>query len=532
MAMDVLWTVGGFGAAGIMVAAFVSGSLKWFQKCGPNQAMIISGMGTKSDGRDFKIVKGGGAVVWPVVQQRQFLSLEVMTIEVKSAATITKNGVPLSVEGVAQVKVKGDEESVATAAEQFLNKSEQDIIKIAHETLVGHLRAILGTMEVEELICNFDSFASRVQEVSIKDLHKMGLTVVSFTIKEIKDNVGYLEALGLKRTAEAKRDAEIGVAVARRETKINAAAAERDATIAQAKATEEAAKAKLMADTSIAHSNKDFQVKQAEYQEEISQKKAASDLAYKIVEAQTSQKLAEEMSQIEIVKASKNVELQQVEVKRRQVQLEAEITKPAEAEQTKVRIYAQAEQEKRQLLAQADANSAKLRAVGEAEAIRLKALAEAEAIKATGLANAEAERAKGLAEAEVIAAKGEAEAQAMLKKAEAYKMYNEAAIASMIIDRLPEVVNAAATPISKIGNVTVLATGGDGVGASRVSNEVLNVAAQSMTLIKGLTGFDLSAALTRKTSQNGHVETTAEPAKMLEQTLKQAKAETVEVTKS
>lgn len=512
------------GAAVVVVSgAITSMALSCFQKCGPNQAMIISGLGTKRGEHDFKIVKGGGAVVWPVVQQRQFISLEVMTIDVKSVAPIiTKNGVPIIVEGVAQVKVKGDEESIATAAEQFLDKTDQEIKGIAHETLVGHLRAILGTLEVEELIRNFDQFAMRVQEVSIADLKKMGLTVVSFTIKEIKDNVGYLEALGRQKTAETKKEADIGVALAARETRIAQAGAERDSSIAQARATEEGAKAKLVADTHIAESQKEYQVNQALYLQEVSEKKALSDMSYKIAEAQASQKYAQEMQQVEIVKAQKNVELQQVEVKRRQIQLEAEITKPAEAEQTKVRIYAQAEQEKRRLLAQADAEAAKLRAIGEAEAIRAKALAEAEAIKATGLANAEAERAKGLAEAQVIAAKGDAEAQAMLKKAEAYKMYNEAAIASMIIDRLPEVVTAAATPLSKIGNVTVLATSGDSMGASRVSNEVLNVAAQSMTLIKGLTGFDLSAALQRKagtvpnvTDANGTTE--KEPAKLLEQ---------------
>lgn len=517
---DPILVIGGAAVLGVL-GAISSMALSCFQKCGPNQAMIISGLATKYGEHDFKIVKGGGAVVWPVIQQRAFLSLEVMTIDVRSAAPIiTKNGVPIIVEGVAQVKVKGDDDSIATAAEQFLDKTDEQIKEIAHQTLVGHLRAILGTLEVEELIGNFDQFAVRVQEVSIGDLKKMGLTVVSFTIKEIKDNVGYLDSLGRQKTAETKKLADIGVANAIRETSIAQAAAERDSSIAQARATEEGAKAKLVAETHIAEQQKEYQVKQAEYQEEIAQKKAVSDLAYRIVEAQSSQKLAEEMQQIEIVKAQKNVELQSVEVKRRQVQLEAEITKPAEAELSKVRIYAQAEQDKRKLLAQADADAAKMRAVGEAESIRVRAIAEAESIRITGLANAEAQKAQGLAEAAVIAAKGDAEAQAMVKKAEAYKMYNDAAIASMIIDRLPEVVSAAAAPLSKIGNVTVLATSGDSVGASRVSNEVLNVAAQSMTLIKGLTGFDLQSALVRKAQaslgSNG-VET--EPAKMLEQTL-------------
>ncbi|HEY9789327.1 MAG TPA: SPFH domain-containing protein [Candidatus Obscuribacterales bacterium] len=496
MHFDPLWVLG-IGVLGLVFLAFWMMIASCFQKCGPNQAMIVSGLFAQKGEHGFTIVKGGGAVVMPLVQQKSFLSLEVITIDVKSEAPIiTRNGVPIFVDGVAQVKVRGDEDSIATAAEQFLNKTDDEIKMIAHETLVGHLRAILGTLEVEELITNFDQFAQKVQEVSIVDLKKMGLTVVSFTIKEIKDNVGYLDSLGRKKTAETKKEADIGVALATRETRIAQANAERDAAIELAKAQEEGAKAKLVANTHVAEAQKEFELKQAQYQQEISSKKAASDLEYKIVEATTSQKLTEETQQIQIVKMQKEVELQTVEVKRREIQLAAEVTKPAEAEQSKVRIYAQAEQEKRKILAQADADATKLRAVGDAEATRVRAIAEAEAIRATGLAQAEAQKAQGLAEAQVIAAKGEAEAQAMMKKAEAYRMYNEAAIASMIIEKLPEVVSAAATPLSKIGNVTVLASSNDSIGASRLSNEVLNVAAQSMTLVKGLTGFDLAKALT------------------------------------
>lgn len=484
------------GFFSIVVIAYMIAN--FYQKCGPNQAMIISGMWAGEDDRKFKIVVGGGATVMPVIQQRAFLSLEVMTIEVHSTAPIiTKNGVPVFVEGVAQVKVKGDPVSIATAAEQFLDKDEEEIANIAHETLVGHLRAILGTMEVEELIQSFDSFAMKVQEVSLADLAKMGLTVVSFTIKEIKDNVGYLEALGRKRTAEAKREADIGVAHAAKETTIAQAAAQRDSTIAQAQAAEEGAKAKLIADTKVAEASKNFQVSQALYQEEVAKKKASSDLAYDIVKAQTQQKLIEETQKIKIVEAQKEVELQQVEVQKRQVALEAEITKPAEAEQMRIRLMAQAEQEKRRLLAEADAIGAKLAAQGQAEATRLRALAEAEATKALGLAQAEAQRSQGLAEATVIAAKGAAEAEAMAKKADAFKMYNDAAMASMIVDKLPELVQAAAQPLSKIGQMTVLSTSGDSVGASKITGDVLNVAAQSLTMIKGLTGIDLSDALRR-----------------------------------
>jgi len=469
-----------------------------YQKCSPNQAMIISGFGAGQRDRNFKIVVGGGAIVYPMIQQRNVLSLEIMTIEVHAQAPmITKNGVPIFVEGVAQVKVKGDDVSIATAAEQFLGKSDEEIANIAHESLVGHLRAILGTMTVEELIQSFDRFAQQVQEVSLGDLAKMGLTVVSFTIKEIKDSVGYLEALGRQQTAEAKRNADIGVAHASKETQIAQSQAARDSAIAQAQAAEEGAKAKLLADTRVAEATKNFQVNQAQYLADVSSKKAASDMMYDIVKAQTGQKLIEEQQKIKIVEAQKEVELQQVEVQKRQVQLETEVTKPAEAEQTRIRLMAQAEQEKRKMLAEADAQVARLQAQGAADATRLKAIAEAEARKAIGMGQAEAARAQGLAEATVVAAKGQAEAEAMTKKAEAYKQYNDAAMASMIIDKLPALVEAAASPLSKIGTMTVLSTGGESSGASRVTSDVMNVAAQGLTMVKGLTGIDIVQALKR-----------------------------------
>lgn len=498
-----LW--GGGAIIAVIVLSFFYFLANVYQKCGPNEAMIITGAVPGG----IRVVRGGGGIVIPVMHQRHLLSLEVMTIEVHSQAPmITKTGVPIYVEGVAQVKVRGDEEAIATAAERFLNKSMEEIATVAHETLVGHLRAILGTMTVEELIQSFDSFATRVQEVSVADLAKMGLIVDSFTIKEIRDTVGYLEALGKKQTAEAKRSAAIGEAEATKETQIAQASASRDAQIAQAQAAEEGAKAKLAADTRVAESSKNFQVSQAAYQAEVARTKAASDMMYEIVKAQSQQKLTEETQKVKIVEAQKEVELQQVEVQKRQVALEAEITKPAEAEQSRIRLMAQAEQEKRTMLAEADATVAKLAAQGQAEAMKVRAIAEADAKRALGMAEAEASRAKGLAEAQVTAAKGQAEADAMAKKAEAYKQYNEAAVTQMIIDKLPELVQAAASPLAKVGNITLLSTGGDTTGASKISGDVLNVAAQSLTMIKGLTGIDLAESMRRKagTVIDNHVE--------------------------
>ena len=480
-----------FGVVVLFVLMSVLASL--YQKTGPNEAMIISGGGTKP-----KIIVGGGTVIIPLLQQRDRLSLEVMTIEVSSGnSMLTENGVPIYVDGVAQVKVKSDETSIQTAAEQFLGKDEEEVHLVAHETLMGHLRAIVGTMTVEDLINNFESFASRVQEVTTGDLAKMGLTVISFTIKQVRDDVGYLEALGKKQTAIAKRNAAVGEAEANKETQIAQAQAHRDSQIAQAIAAEEGAKAKLQADTRVAEASKEFQVKQAQYQAVVAQEKATSDMQYDINKAKAEQSLILERQKIKIIESQKEVELQQVEVQKRQVSLEAEITKPAEAEQSRVRLLAQAEQEKRRILAEGDAQAIRAKAAGEAEATKLRAQAEADATRQLGLAQAEAERAKGLAQATIIAARGQAEAEAMAKKADAYKMYNDAAIASMVIEKLPELVQAAASPLSKIGNVTLLSTGGDTSGASKLSNDVINVAAQGLTMVKGLTGIDLVETMNR-----------------------------------
>ncbi|MCA9804272.1 MAG: flotillin family protein [Cyanobacteria bacterium HKST-UBA02] len=468
-----------------------------YQKCGPNEAMIISGGSSKP-----KVIVGGGTLVIPMLQQKDILSLEVMTIEVRSnAPMITRNGVPIYVQGVAQIKVKGDDISIETASEQFLGKDDDEIRLIAHETLMGHLRAIMGTMTVEQLIDSFDSFAQRVAEVSITDLAKMGLTCVSFTIKEINDDVGYLEALGKKQTAEAKRSAAIGEAEATKETQIAQANATRDAQIAQANAAEEGAKAKLLADTRVAEASKNFQVNQAKYQAEVAEEKAQSDMMYDIRKAKSQQQLVEENQKIKIVEAQKEVELQTVEVQKRQVALEAETIKPAEAEQKRVKLLAQAEQDKRRILAEGDAQALELKARGEANAVRIKAEAEAEAARAMGLAEAEADRARGLAQATIIAARGQAEAEAMAKKAEAFKQYNDAAMASMVIEKLPELVAAAAQPLSKIGNVTLLSTGGETSGMGKLTTDVLNVAAQGMTMVKGLTGIDLVETMKTKGNQ-------------------------------
>ncbi|HEY2083127.1 MAG TPA: flotillin family protein, partial [Verrucomicrobiae bacterium] len=273
-------------AAGLFVLFIFAGI--WasrYTKVGPNQVLVISGRKRKvldPDGTTrevgFRIVKGGGRFVWPVYEKVDILSLEILTIDVQTPEVYTSKGVPVRVDGVAQIKIKGDDISIATASEQFLSKNTDEIKSVAMQTLEGHLRAILGTMTVEEIYQNRDAFASKVQEVAAGDMANMGLGIVSFTIRDIRDSQGYLDALGKPRIAQVKRDAQIAQAEA-----------DRDAMIRSAQATQAGQEAKFAADSKIAEAQRDYQSNVAQYQAAVNQKKAEADLAYDLQKFKTGQ---------------------------------------------------------------------------------------------------------------------------------------------------------------------------------------------------------------------------------------------------
>jgi flotillin len=451
------------------------------KKVGPNQVMVISGRG---EGRreltgvesKFRIVTGGRSFIWPILERVDDLSLEIMTIDITTPDVPTVQGVPVTVDGVAQVKIGSDENSIRTAAIQFLSKSHEEIEHVAHETLAGHLRAILGTLTVEQLYRDREAFAQKVQEVSGDDMASMGLEIVSFVIKDISDAEGYLEALGRPRIAQVKRDAAIGEAEA-----------ERDATIESAKARQAGESAKYDAETKIAESRKNFEVEQAAYQAETNRKKAEAELAYTLQQNITNQEVKTEEVQVEVAAKKKQIEVQHQEALRREQELDATVRKPAEAEQYRVRTLAEA----RQFQLQTEAT-------GEAEAIRRKGEAEADAAKAKGLAEAEILRQKGLAEAEVIRQQGLAEAEATLKKADAWKEYTQAAVLQQLLDKLPEIASAISAPLAKTDRIVVVSTGGEngsGAGVSKITQDVTNIIAQVPATVEALTGMDLLGAI-------------------------------------
>ena len=437
-----------------------------YKTVSPDEAMIITGaaLGSKNvltdeSARKVKIVRGGGAFIVPIVQQREHMSLLSHKLDVMTPEVYTAEGVPVMTDGVAVIKVGSSVEDVATAAEQFLGKPDEELRAEAREVLEGHLRAILGTLTVEEVYRNRDKFAQEVQSVAARDLKKMGLQIVSFTIKDVRDKNGYLEALGRPRIAAIKRDADIAEAEATR-----------DARIKKANADEEGQKAELVRDTNVAEANKEKELKVAAFKKEQDTAKAAADLAYSVQEATSQRAVVEEQMQVELVRKQREVDLEKLEIERREKQYDSEVKKKADADRYAVEQAAEAD---------------KLRQVRRAEARQFEIEAEAKA-------RAEGTRAEGLAEAEVILQRGLAEAEAKEKLAEAFARYGEAAVLDLLATMMPALAREVAAPLASIQKLTVVDTGG-GQGVGRVTDSVANLMATTPELIKSLTGVDLLA---------------------------------------
>ncbi len=444
-----------------------------YRTVGPDVAMIVTGAGlgnrnvvADQAGNKVKIVRGGGAYVMPVFQRSEFISLHTHKLEVATSEVVyTSQGVPILVAGVAIVKVGSTVEDIATAAEQFLRKAPEAMEAEAREVLEGHLRAILGSMTVEEAYRNRDKFAQEVQNVTAIDLKKMGLQIVAFTIKDVRDPAGYLEALGRPRVAVVKREADIAEANAMR-----------DARVQKALAEEEGMRAELERDAKVAEANKSKELLIAGFKKDQDQAKAEADQAYAIQEARSKQMAVEELMKVELVRKQREIDLESLEISRREKQFDAEVKKRADAER-----YA----------TEQAAEAAKARVMREADALKYR-------IEAEAAANAEQQRLEGAAQAEVIRMKGLAEAEAKEKIAEAFRRYGDAAVLDIIARMLPELAGRVAEPIGRIDKLTVVDTG-NGSGAMRLSNYVTELMATAPEMLKSAAGVDLNALVSRLT---------------------------------
>lgn len=412
---------------------------------GPNEALVISGGCCGSTGRN--IIIGNWGWAWWCVTDVQRLSLNVMTLNPRCENVETSQGVPLTVTGVAQVKVMTEAGLIDTACEQFLGQSSQHIQQVLLQTLDGHLRAIMGTMTVEAVYQDRDKFAQLVREVAAPDLGRMGMEIQSFTIKDVVDNVAYLDSLGKTQTANVKRDAEIGVAQAHR-----------DAGIREAECEREAMDTKYSVDTRVADAKRELQLQQAAYDQEVNGRKAEAELSYQLQSAKLQQNIRQEEIQIEVVERRKQIDVQDKESQRKEKELFGTVRLPAEAESFKVQTIAE----------------------GRKTAVMENARGKAEAVKVLGAA-----------EAAAIEAVGKAEAERMRMKAAAYREYGDAAISHQVLQSLPKIAAEVAAPLQKTKEVVLIGEG------ERTAADLSRLAGNLQPAVQALTGVDLSKALSK-----------------------------------
>ncbi|MCL2618822.1 MAG: SPFH domain-containing protein [Defluviitaleaceae bacterium] len=460
----------------------ILGMLSWWKKVPQDKALVVTGLKKR-------VISGGGGLVVPILERTDKISLENMKIIVNTQGALTAQGVDIIIAGVAVLKVKSDKESILAAIEQFNtgneNKTIQVIENISKDVLEGKLREIISKLTVEEIYKDREMFASQVQEVAALDLAEMGLEIKAFTIRDISDVNGYLEALGKRRISEVKRDALIAEAEAAKETKIRTSEAHRLGE-----------EARLVAETQISEAAKTKELKIQSYKKEEQSAKAITDLAYEIESNKVKREVTETELQVEVIRQQKMAEItgaeMQVEVVRKQKEIEV-------AEQEVVRREKEMEAG---IIKVADAN--KYQEAKSSEAINYRKVQEAqaasEAIRLEGTARADAKRLEGMAEVDVILARGKAEAEAMLKKAEAFKQYNDAAVTQMIVERLPEIASAVAAPLAKTEKIVVVDNGGGsgGGGASKIPGYVTDIISTLPHTVEALTGINVLDALKSK----------------------------------
>jgi flotillin len=445
----------------IAVVVFLLVSLATlFRRAGPHEAIIVYGL------RGIRIVKGGGTIIFPMVESSKTLSLELMSFDVAPKQDLyTRQGVAVTVEAVAQIKVKSDPESIQTAAEQFLTKLPDERDGLIRLVMEGHLRGIIGQLTVEQIVKEPEMVADRMRGTCADDMNKMGLEVISFTIKEVRDKNEYITNMGRPDVARIKRDADVAGAEAERDTAIKRAEAQRDAETAKALADQQRVLAQTLSMTKQAEAQRDLDIKKAEYAETVKKQQAQADKAYEIEANIMQQQVVSEAVKVQAVEKQQQVKVQEAEIQRRSNELIATVLKEAEVERQKIETLANAERQR--LMSEAEGRAASIRAQGEAEA-------------------------------EIIFKKGEAEARAMNVKAEAYQQYNQVAVVDKLISSLPEVVKAMATPLGNVDKITIVSTGnGDSAGVHKLTGDMTKIAAQVPALFEALSGMQMSDLLSK-----------------------------------
>jgi flotillin len=458
---------------GLLVLILLMGTLaKMFRKAGPNEALIVYGF------RGPRVIKGHGTVIFPMVESCRELSLELMSFDVAPQQDLyTKQGVAVTVEAVAQIKVRSDQESILTAAEQFLTKTPQQREGLIRLVMEGHLRGIIGQLTVEQIVKEPEMVGERMRATCAEDISKMGLEVVSFTIKEVRDKNEYITNMGRPDIVRIKRDADVAAAEAERDTAIRRANALRESAVAKAAADQERVLAETLSLAKQAEAQRDLDIQKAQFTEQSRRQEAQADKAYEIQTNIMQQQVTAEQVKIQQIEKEQQIKVQEAEILRHEKELISTILKGAEIERQRIETIASAE--KMRLTTEAEGRSAAIRTQGEAEAA-------------------------------VIFQKGEAEAKAMNVKAEAYQEWNQAAVVDRLITNMADVVRAMAEPLSKVDKITIVSTGNDGAsGVNKLTGDFTKIAAQVPALFEALSGMDMRELMSNikgmKSRPNGSV---------------------------
>ncbi|MFV0452396.1 MAG: flotillin family protein [Propioniciclava sp.] len=455
-----------------------------YKVAGPNDAFIVTGRKGKAvrnpetgqiseDLSGQKVVMGGGVFVIPFVQRLFVMDLSSRRIMVQIRGAVSGQGIKLNLDGVAIVKVGGNEDSIRAAAQRFLTQ-QNEIEEFTQETLAGSLRSIVGSLSVEQIIRDRAAFAQRVADESESSLTGQGLVLDTFQIQDITDDGSYLSDLGRPEAAKVGQQAAVAEAVAR----------------------QEAEQARINAQQVIAVRERELLLKQAEIKAETDAANATAAASGPLAQADRDQAILTEQEKVAVRQAA---------LKDRQ--LDTEVRKPADASRYQLETEAearrnaavfQADADKTAAIAKAEAEAEKARLTGVGDKSRRTALAEAEAIegakrgeaeKARRVAEAEAVRAEGDAQAASILATGQAEAEAMEKKADAYARYSDAAVIEMLIKVLPDIAERVSAPMGAIDNLTVISAD----GANQLPKQVTSGVVGTMQMLKDAAGIDLAA---------------------------------------
>ncbi len=454
-----------------------------YKKAPPDTAFIVSGLRRRT-------VIGKAVIKIPFLERLDVVSLKLIPVDVKTSNAVpTADYINIRVDAAVNVKISASPEKLALAAQNFLNQKTDYVRSVAQEVLEGNMREIVGKMKLEEMVSDRQKFAELVKENAEPDLAAMGLDIVSFNVQNFSDENGVIDDLGIDNISQIKKKAAIAKAEA-----------DKEIAVAKAEADRQANEARVDADREIAIKKNELDIQRAELKKLEDTKRAEADAAYSIQEQEQRKTIEVATANADIARQEREVELKRKEAEVREQALSAEIRKTADAELYRRQKQAEAEQYKAEKEAQAQLFVSEQEAAGllakrnaEAKALRFMQEQEAAGIRAKGEAEATTIQARGLAEAEAVRAKGLAEAEAMEKKAEAYQKYNNAAMAEMLIQVLPDIAGKIAEPLAQIDKITIVGSDSSGVGT--VADNVPAVMTRLIESMKATTGIDLTEVI-------------------------------------